>query len=309
MNFFANLCLFSGAHFDVTGRLAGPAIAGVSNPGRMERHPGGASLNAASIAAALGLPCSLSSPIGADADGAALRNVVATRGIGDALFELPDVATGTYTAIMQPDGAMVVGLADLDIYEQVTANQYLQAGADAPLKAQAWFLPANLTEETLGELCSSAGERLVVMASVSPAKSVRLKGVLGRCDLLFTNRGEAAAITGLADAEPRELAQALAELGARAGTISDGGNPLLWWNGAETGMLQGEPIGTLADVNGAGDALAGATLAALAKGEALHAAVRLGMAAARLVLKSREPYLPGLDWLALEAEAKAISAC
>ena len=306
---FASLCLFSGAHFDVTGRLAGPAIAGVSNPGRMERHPGGASLNAASIAAALGLPCSLSSPIGEDADGPALRNVVATRGIGDALFELPDVVTGTYTAIMQNDGDMVIGLADLGIYEQAGAHAYLEAGDGASLKTRAWFLPANLTEQALAELCSAAGDRFLAMASISPAKSVRLKGMLGNCDLLFTNRGEAAAITGLADAGTEELAQALAELGVNAGTISDGAKPLVWWAGSNGGTLQGETVGTLADVNGAGDALAGATLAALAKGKALHAAVRLGMAAARLVLKSREPYLPGLDWAALEAEAKTVSAC
>lgn len=305
MNSFASIRFFSGAHFDVTGRLAGPAIARVSNPGRMERHPGGASLNAASIAAALGLPCALASPVGADADGHALHKVLATRGIGDALFDKANMPTGTYTAIMEPDGNMVIGLADLDIYERAAAEEYLAVG-EAARNAQAWFLPANLTEEALGELCAQAGNRFLALASVSPAKSVRLKTVLGKCDVLFTNRAEAAAITGLDNADASELAQALAKMGAKAGTLSDGAAPLTWWNGAQKGMLRGGPIQTVTDVNGAGDALAGAMLAALAKGTPFVEAARYGMAAARLILKSRQPFLPGLDWAALEAEADAI---
>lgn len=306
MNSFTNLCFFSGAHFDVTGRLAARAIPGVSNPGRVERHPGGASLNSAGVAAALGLPCSLASPVGADADGQALREVLAARHVGDALFDMADMPTGTYTAIMEPDGNMVIGLADLDVYEYASTQDYLAAGQAAAQKAQAWFLPANLTEETLGTLLARAEDRFIALASVSPAKSVRLKTALAKCDVLFTNRAEAAAITGLGDADPAELAQTLAKMGTKAGTLSDGAGPLTWWNGNGTGMLKGNQIETVTDVNGAGDALAGAMLAALSKGTPFAEAVRYGMAAARLILKSRQPFRPGLDWAALEAEAGTI---
>ena len=56
-----------GAHMDQALRLDAPARLGVSNPAKVENLAGGSALNAAGVAAAIGLDLTLLSPIGADA--------------------------------------------------------------------------------------------------------------------------------------------------------------------------------------------------------------------------------------------------
>ena len=114
---FSQACFVTGAHVDLAGRLDAAPIPHVSNPGRVERQPGGAGLNAASAAAALGLACSLAGPVGEDADAEELRRMAQARDIRPALVAMAGWRTGSYTAIMAPDGEMVIGLADLAIHE------------------------------------------------------------------------------------------------------------------------------------------------------------------------------------------------
>ena len=209
---------------DIAGRLDAAAIPGVSNPGRVAMQPGGAGLNMASNAARLGLACTLASPIGEDAHGATLRETLQQRGIGDALVSLPQAATGTYTAIIEPDGQMVIGLADLAIYERIDADWFFAHCRQKLEAAELWCISANLSEATLLEIAKRRSGRVLACATISPAKAVRLRSLLAEIDLLFTNRREAAALTGLANAGPQALVEALCDAGVRNGTISDGEN-------------------------------------------------------------------------------------
>ncbi|MEZ5800856.1 MAG: hypothetical protein R3D29_10815 [Nitratireductor sp.] len=56
---FQSACFVTGAHMDIAARLFDIPVYGSSNPGRLVRQPGGAGLNAASVAASLGLSSSL----------------------------------------------------------------------------------------------------------------------------------------------------------------------------------------------------------------------------------------------------------
>ena len=94
MKAFSSACFVTGAHVDLAGRLDAAPILHVSNPGRFERIPGGAGLNAASAAAALGLSCAIAGPVGDDADAGELKRLAAARGIGDALVSLQGRRTG-----------------------------------------------------------------------------------------------------------------------------------------------------------------------------------------------------------------------
>ena len=298
---FSSACFVTGAHFDLAGRLDSAPILHVSNPGRFERFAGGAGLNSASAAVALGLAATLAGPVGEDEAGRELRRIAAARGIGDALCPMAGRNTGSYTSIMAPDGEMVIGLADLAIYEAADADWLAGHCGPALAAADLWFLATNSSEATLADLCARAGDKAVAAATISPAKAVRLIPVLSRLDLIFTNLREARAITSLSEADGPMLAGALSGAGVAAGTISAADGALTWWDGAERGMLTPPPMEAIADVNGAGDALAGATLAGLAKGLPMAQAAQAGIAAAQLTLSVREPVHEGLDWAAVEA--------
>jgi len=292
---------------DLTGRLDGPPSPGHSNPGRLFRRPGGAGLNTASVTAALGLETSLAGPVGADEEGSTLKREARARGITESLSPVAGRATGSFVSIVAPDGGQVIGLADLSLYEEAEASWFLGNCGAALAAADAWLLTANQNAATLEGLAANAEDRLVAAATVSAAKAGRLSGVLARVDILFANLGEARVLAGLPGADGATLARALASGGARAGLISASDGPVVWWEEGRSGLVLPPPVGAIADVNGAGDALAGTVLAGLARGRDFAQAVALGIAAAQITLALPEPFAPGLDWPQLEAGAAAVA--
>jgi pseudouridine kinase len=292
----------AGAHVDLIARLSAAALPGASNPVSVGVRPGGAGLNSASAAAALGLKCAIAGPVGGDAHGAAVREALARRGIADRLATVAGQETGIYAAIIEPDGNLFIGLAGMAIYDADPA-----LWLDAPLLARGdhacWHVSANFPEGTLRALALARGRAMLTASAVSPAKAPRLAAIAGSIDLLFCNRAEAASLAGT-DAPAEELAPKLRRNFAPRGVITQGQGPVIVWDGASVRSLPCPPARVVVDVNGAGDALAGATLAALSRGHDLDEAVRLGMAAARLVLASPEPVLETLDWTALRLEAE-----
>jgi len=300
-----SICFVTGAHIDLTGRLFGPPVPGSSNPGAVAARPGGAGLNSASTAARLGISCTIASPIGADSHGEMLRAALAERGIADSLVTVEGLRTGTYTAIIAPDGSMVIGLADLAIYEAVEAAWFTENCGPALSGAATWFLNANLPAATLSALAARAGSRRIAAATISPAKAPRLAPILGRTDFLFTNLGEARALLSMDGASAAELATAMAQRGVGAGTISQASGPLVWWDGTRSGTHVPPPVARIADVNGAGDALAATVIAGLGRGLGFGHAALLGVHAAQMTLASHEPWCETLSWEALEARAAA----
>lgn len=303
-----SLCFVTGAHIDLTARLFAPAVPHASNPGTVTARPGGAGLNSASTAASLGAAAVMASPIGPDAHGETLRQTLAARQINDALIPVDGLRTGTYTAIIEPDGSMLIGLADLAIYESVAAGWFFDNCGDALENSGLWFLNANLPAHTLAALAEKAEGRKIAAATISPAKAPRLAPILQHTDFLFTNAGEARALTGLKEAAPAELARALAASGVRSGTISSGAGPLLWWHGSDGGIIAPPPVDGIVDVNGAGDALAATILVGLARGLEFSRAAELGVHAAQMTLASAEPWCENLSWSALENRAGRLPA-
>jgi sugar/nucleoside kinase (ribokinase family) len=296
-----------GAHVDVTGRLKAKPVMATSNPGNVSHWPGGAALNMASNAAALGTATLLASPVGSDGYGQMIHDAVAARGIGDWLFEVPGATTGAYTAIIAPDGQMVIGLADLEIYETLNAERLFSCCGKAFAASPVWCVSANPDGECLAAITARkpAGTTLCA-ATISPAKAPRLKPILPAIDILFANLTEARALAETADATGEELARTFMAEGVTSGTISAQAGMLTWWHECEIGQLRPGKVSYIADVNGAGDALAGTVLAALAQGEIFPGAVRLGMAAGQLTLAVSEPFNPATSWPRLHDAANTI---
>ena len=310
---FQSACFVTGAHMDIAARLFDFPVYGSSNPGRLVRQPGGAGLNAASVAASLGLSSSLAGPVGDDAHGQEIRHAAAERAIADRLVTLVGEPSGSYTAIMAPDGEMVIGIADLAIYESVDADWLLENCADALSSASLWFLSTNLGKQTLADLAAQADGRLLAAATISPAKAVRLLPCLAELDLIFTNVKEARALvaasqTGLSDADAPMLARAIAASGVKAGVITQGGKEAIFWQHGKFGSIQPPRLDHVTDVNGAGDALAGAVLAGLALGRSLADALPPAIIAAQLTLASPLPFIEGLDQATLDRLAAGIKA-
>jgi sugar/nucleoside kinase (ribokinase family) len=140
-------------------------------------------------------------------------------------------------------------------------------------------MDANLTEECLGSLSQRAGIAGIPQAamSVSPAKSTRLLSVASSLDLLFCNRREAIALAAedfSIDADIDLLADALLARGFRQFVLTDATAPVVVHSGLSRQYVQVPVLESSRSVNGAGDALAGATFAAWCAGTELADAVR-----------------------------------
>lgn len=297
-------CFITGAHVDQTARLSAPTRPGYSNPGTITLMPGGAGLNAATAAAALGLSCSIAGPVGRDAGALLLHETLARRGIGNALAPMEGARTGMYAATVDMNGDLVLGVADLALYDSVDAKWLFAHCAQSLERADCWFLNANLAAERLNELAGLAGSRFLAACTVSPAKAPRLLPVVGRLDLLCANLVEARSLAGSSDSAAA-LADRFAGLGAKAGVITDGGRPAAWWSGDRKGTVTPPVAQRIVDVVGAGDALAGTVLAGIARGLAMEQAVRYGIASAQATIASPEPAREDLSWEMLEAASAA----
>jgi pseudouridine kinase len=279
-----------GAHIDRRGQVSGPYVPAASNPGTMREDVGGGVFNALRSMVRRGVSASLLSLRGGDAAAEAVSSAIASAGIADLSAVFLDRATPSYTALIDSDGELIVGFADMALYDLAFPKQIRRAKVrEAIAAADAILCDANLPTAALERLVALAGDRPVFAIAISPAKVVRLVPVLGGLAVLFMNWREATALAGAGgDASAHDLVDGLRRAGLRRGVVTAGGAPVLGFD--RDGLFSIAPPAPrrIADVTGAGDALTGATVAALLNGLPLRAALREGVAAAALAIESTE---------------------
>lgn len=273
------------AHMDRRGHVAGVYVPGVSNPGVMREEVGGVAFNVLRNALHHGVRGALLSVRGGDAAGGVVAQAIAAAGITDLSATFLDRATPSYTALLDRHGDLIAGLADMELYEIALAKQVgRRSFRDAAAAADAVFLDANLSVQAIERLVRAAPAKPLYAVAISPAKAVRLATVLPSIACLFMNRREAAALTGAGGCPVERLR----ERGLKAGVITDGAGAVTVFDGYEMLEIVPPQPRAVVDVTGAGDALAGVTVARLMQGDALREAVRHGLAAALLTIEAEE---------------------
>jgi sugar/nucleoside kinase (ribokinase family) len=283
-----SLLAVGGAHVDRRGQIAGLFVPGASNPGVMHEEVGGGVFNALRNASARGVTASLLSLRGGDATGDIVARAISAAGIEDLSVTFLDRQTASYTAFIDRDGELIAGLADMALYDTAFAKQLgRRKSRDAIERADAILCDANMPPEALEALAEMAGEMPLYAIAISPVKSLRLSGVLPRLSCLFMNVREAAGLSGLtmADGVPK-IIEALRGRGLEAAVITAGHEPVVGYDSHGVFSVTPPQPRQIADVTGAGDALAGVTIAGLMRGAELREALREGMAAAVLAVES-----------------------
>ena len=277
-----------GAHIDRRGQVSGPYVPAASNPGAMREDVGGGVFNALRSTVRRGVSGSLMSMRGGDAAGDTVSRAIAQAGIADLSAVFLDRTTPSYTALIDREGELIVGFADMALYDLAFPKQLRRSKVREEVAAtDAILCDANLPSSALERLIGFADGRPVYAIAISPAKVVRLIPVLGALAALFMNRREAIVLAGVnANATEREIIDGLRCSGLISGVVTAGSAPMLGFD--ETGAFSILPPAPrkVTDVTGAGDALAGATVAALLHGLPLRQALREGVAAATLAIES-----------------------
>ncbi len=294
------LCI-GAANLDRKLRSLATLTMGTSNPARQDESFGGVARNIAENLARLGAPVALSTAVGDDVSGRALLAHAQSAGIDTAAtLVLPKTCSGTYTAVLDDHGEMLVALADMALYERISPAWLAEQDAHRPLPALT-VADLNLPLDTVAHLLLSAREAAapLVIVAVSQPKMAHLPQDLRGLRLLILNQGELETRIGAPIRSEAEFAAACAtvrEQGARDVIVTRGSAGVYFTRPGST------QLGTLpalaadiVDVTGAGDAFSAAVCWSLFHGsEDLELACRRGLKLSAMTLECEETVCPWL---------------
>lgn len=261
-------------------------------------HPGGKAGNQAVAAARQGAHTVIVARLGDDQFGRELQGRLEAAGVDVSFLQTDEaVATGA-SPILSEDGgdyaSIIVPGASLELTpERLSA-------ADGPLRScRVLLLQLEISPDTslaAAEISSREQGVGIVLLNAAPAPT-RLDdsfhALLARADVLMVNRVEAEAWSGIAVHESADAGRAGAAMRQRYGidavVVTLGGSGVVLVDADRASSIPGYPA-RVVDTVGAGDALAGAVAAALARGESLRHAVELGNAAGALAVQRQGGY-------------------
>jgi pseudouridine kinase len=294
------IACIGAANLDRKLRSLATLTMGTSNPARQDESFGGVARNIAENLARLGAPVSLTTAIGDDSSGQALLAHAEAAGIDTrGTLKLAGTCSGTYTAVLDDHGQMLLALADMALYEAITPE--FLANRQPHALAALTVADLNLPLATVAALLDEARRDSVplVVVAVSQPKMARLPQDLHGLRLLILNQGELETRIGAPIVSEADFAAACAAVQAQ------GAQDVIVTRGAEGVMYTraGGGIGQLAaqeaqivDVTGAGDAFSAAVCWSLFHGsDDLDLACRRGLKLSAMTLACEETVCPWLD--------------
>lgn len=286
------ICI-GGANVDRKLHVKEKAHLGTSNPAASTQSVGGVSRNIAENLGRLGKDVTLLTASGADSDWSFIADSSSLYMNLDQVAQIPGMATGSYTAVLDNEGELIIALADMEVYESITPD-WLRKHDILLSRAQCIVADLNCPKETLQFLCHFAKnhERPIVLIPVSSPKMNRLPDDLEGVTWLITNRDESEMFLNTEIHTEEQWKQALEKwllLGIENVVITNGKKGAMIGNKQE-GIFHIPSIETkeIVDVTGAGDAFSSAVIYSWLEGKKLSDIAKAGAVNASKTLQS--PY-------------------
>jgi pseudouridine kinase len=314
-----SVVVVGGANMDIKAHSTEPAQLRTSNPGASITTPGGVGRNIAENLARLGSPTHLVAPVGRDGFGEQIVAMTRAAGVSVDYMLTGEEATGTYLAVMDATGELLVAVSNMAVTDAMTVRQ-LGPARDLITHADLLVVDGNIpTAPTAWLLDFAAAVGVpVVMDPVSVAKARHLKETLSpeRPLLALTpNHDELCSIvdepvpntrTGIARA-----ARHLHDLGVRHVWVRRGTRGSILSSRADDRRVSvaslAAPPTHVVDVTGAGDAMSAAFVHALLRGDDAADAARFGQMAAALTVACPDTVRPDLSARLIDAELRTLA--
>lgn len=286
---------------DLIGRPSHDLKMGASNPGYIRYSYGGVARNVAENLARLGVETILISAVGEDERGEILLDELRKAQVNvDYVLIEPGHRTGSYLGLVGTDGNLVAGIDDMEVMSAITPR-YLQKIRRVFNEASVLFVDANLSERCLASIFKHAARTDLPVAAdpTSMGLANKLESYLNQIWLIAPNEAEAEMIcphsVPHADVEVAlSAARHLVSHGVEIAIITMAEFGVAYATTEASGHIPAVRTNIL-DPTGAGDALTAAVIYALLNGIPLDEAVRLGVAAATLTLRTRGTVVPDLS--------------
>lgn len=303
----ARVVVIGGANMDFKSRTLQTAIPATSNPGTTRQAVGGVGRNIAENLARLGVPVSLLSAVGRDALGDLLLSETEKTGVDvRGVLRSTKASTGTYTAVLDQSGELLIAVADMEVMEEFTPAAVQERRAH--LTGAAWVVSdGNLSADTLMHVLKLTAQANIrtTFEPVSVPKAMR---VLPALDAGFAPYAITPNVDELAALVHRKLDQSEEDIRSAALELHARGIELVWVRRGRQGSLLSTPgegqsfpaqPARVVDVTGAGDAMLAAFIAALMEDRTPAQAVQFAHAAAALTIESPFTVNPDLSMHAI----------
>jgi pseudouridine kinase len=253
---------------------------------------GGTARNVAENLARLGTDVTLITAVGDDPQGKQLLFQIAETGVNtEHALVVPEKPTGTYLAVLENHGNLHLGMDDMRVIESITP-EFLRQKRELFKNAVVVFIDANLPPKTLKTAVSLAWRAKVPIAAdpTSVSLAPALLPHLERLWLITPNEPEADVLcpnpVPHADRDMAiDAARHLVSQGVDIAIITMAEFGLGYASADRSGHVPALHT-EIIDPTGAGDALTAAVIFALLNDVPLDEAVRLGLSAAALTIRS-----------------------
>lgn len=184
------ICI-GGANIDRKFHVKEKAQLGTSNPIYATHNAGGVARNIAENLGRLGMDVDLISTSGDDNDWSFIEEASSLYMNLETVTQFPEKSTGSYTAVLDSNGELIIALANMEVYEAITPELLLKHDVSLS-QAKCIVADLNCPKETIRFLCHFAKSHdiPIVLIPVSSPKMNRLPEDLEGVSWLITNRDE-----------------------------------------------------------------------------------------------------------------------
>ena len=297
----SSVLVIGAAGIDLVGRLKSELQRATSNPSQIRSSFGGVARNVSENLARLGHSVTLITAVGFDQMGDRLIEQADSARIDvHAILRTSDWPTSTYLAVINSKGELQFALDDMRAITSITPA-YLRTHSDLFEKASMLFLDSNLTKDTLRTAISLAHKASVPICADPTSFSLagKLLPYLTKLHMITPNHAEAGIlckreINPTNRQDTLDAAKCLVSQGVKIVIITLAKFGLCYATSETYGFIPA--IRTeIVDPTGAGDALTAAVIFGLLNGIPIDDAVRLGVSAATLTLRSPGAVVPDLN--------------
>ncbi len=301
MHVTPSVLVIGAAGIDIKSRPHATLHMGRSNPGVVRNSVGGVARNIAENLARLEVPTMLLTAVGEDHSGDYVLSHTTEAGVDTSyVLRVPAQHTGSYVSVQDENGGLIVAISEYDIVEAITPA-YLQKHRALFAEAAMVVVDANLSPRALTSVFRWAGRYNVPVCADPTSQSLAPKLIahLPQMHMVAPDAHEAAVLCE-SDRPPStseeaiKMAQCLVGRGVQIAIVTLAEQGLAYAAGSEAGHIPAlrTPV---VDTTGVGDALTAAVIFGLLSEFPLDEAVRLGVSAAALTLRTRETVAPDLS--------------
>lgn len=286
-----NIICIGGANIDFKFKSKNQLLLNTSNPISSSQSFGGVARNVAHNLAKVTSHIYLQTVVGNDEQGRALLEHMKVLGVNTQYCQiLNDKRTSQYHAILNEQGELFIGLADMNIFDELS-DDFITSAWDSWPKNSILFLDTNIPSRLIDLMLHKASELelLLCIDPVSVEKTKKLPDGLNSVFLIKADIQEASALSGLPIQSIDDCMMAGRQIrrrGVKNIVISLGKLGYVLMNETHEVHVPIDEVEHVVDVSGAGDAFVAGILHGLQQGNRVIDACKQGARAAAQTIQS-----------------------